>query len=248
MRKRKESREQKERSPRQEETIPGQKEIIPRQKGILLKQKSVLPGAVAMALISAVIIYVVMLNAEKNALSDYEKGTILTAHTVIPKGQEITEANYEYYIMEKEIDKKLIPETAVQEEKDVIGLLPVAGIDAGAMLTRGMFESFDEITGKMKEPVVAGFKAEDLYQVVGGTLRAGDRIHIYTVDEETMEVSLIWQEIFVQQVFDASGNAIGNEDQITAALRVNIFIEKDSSEDFYAQLSAGSLRVTKVWD
>ena len=35
----------------------------------------------------------------------------------------------------------------------------------------------------MTQPVVAGFKADDLYQVVGGVLRSGDRINIYQVNE-----------------------------------------------------------------
>lgn len=36
----------------------------------------------------------------------------------------------------------------------------------------------------MEDPVIAGCKADDLYQIVGGVLRAGDRINIYQVDEQ----------------------------------------------------------------
>lgn len=46
-----------------------------------------------------------------------------------------------------------------------------------------MFTAVNDITKDMTQPVVAGFKADDLYQVVGGVLRSGDRINIYQVNE-----------------------------------------------------------------
>ena len=96
----------------------------------------------------------------------------------------------------------------------------------------------------------AGFRAEDLYQVVGGVLRAGDRIHIYCVEQEEEEQNgkLLWENVFVQQVFDRNGAAIGGDDGTTPAQRVNIYMEKERVADFYAALAQGSLRVVKAED
>ena len=107
-----------------------------------------------------------------------------------------------------------------------------------------------EITEQMREPVIAGFRAEDLYQVVGGVLRAGDRIHIYCVEQEEEEQNgkLLWENVFVQQVFDRNGAAIGGDDGTTPAQRVNIYMEKERVADFYAALAQGSLRVVKAED
>ena len=98
--------------------------------------------------------------------------------------------------------------------------------------------------------VTAGFRAEDLYQVVGGVLRAGDRIHIYCVEQEEEEQNgkLLWENVFVQQVFDRNGAAIGGDDGTTPAQRVNIYMEKERVADFYAALAQGSLRVVKAED
>ena len=98
----------------------------------------------------------------------------------------------------------------------------------------------------MKEPVVAGFRADDLCQVVGGVLRAGDLIHVYSSEEE-QGTFLIWENVYVQQVFDSKGTAIPNEDQATAAQRINVFLDKEDVEDFYSRLDQGTLRVVKVW-
>ena len=99
----------------------------------------------------------------------------------------------------------------------------------------------------VSEPVVAGLRAEDLYQVVGGVLRAGDRIHIYRVDEEGKAV-LAWENVYVQGVFDQSGTAISNEDRNTAAQRINVYLDKKVVEEFYSQLNAGALRIVKRED
>ena len=84
----------------------------------------------------------------------------------------------------------------------------------------------------------------------GGVLRAGDRIHIYCVEQEEEEQNgkLLWENVFVQQVFDRNGAAIGGDDGTTPAQRVNIYMEKERVADFYAALAQGSLRVVKAED
>ena len=61
-----------------------------------------------------------------------------------------------------------------------------------------MLESEEQITGEMEEAVIAGFRAEDLYQAVGGVLRAGDRIHIYCIDKEETAKEKAGLEEFVR--------------------------------------------------
>lgn len=201
-------------------------------------------GGILAALIAAAVVFAVMLQTEKNLLTRYEKGIIYTAGKPIPKGLLITEDNREIYFREQELDRSCIPETALTSPEQAEGLMAAYDIDSGTLLTSGMFEEVNLILAEMEEPVIAGFKAEDIFQVAGGILRAGDRIHIYSVREE--ETVLIWPEVFVQQVFDAAGNGIGNEDRITAAQRVNVYLDKEEVNRFYAELSGGSLRAVKV--
>lgn len=204
-------------------------------------------GSMFAAFIAATAVFAVLMQMEKNMLSQYEKGRILTAAEEIPEGQLITQENAAVYFRETELDQSCIPETALCSMEQVRDMAPVAGIEKGVLLTEGMFETVNEITAGMQSPVIAGFKADDLYQVVGGVLRAGDRIHIYQVGEEG-EACLNWRNVYVQQVFDNSGNHIGNEDSETAAQRINVYLEQDNVEQFYSQVAAGTLRVVKVCD
>lgn len=201
-------------------------------------------GGMLAALVAAVAVFTVMLQLEKSVLTKYEKGMVYTAAAEIPRGQLITEENCGLYFREKELDSSCIPESALHSREQIAGLAARFDIDPGVLLTTGMFESLDDVLSGMTEPVVAGFKAEDLYQVAGGTLRAGDRIHIYSVSEEG-EARLVWGNVYVQEVFDQTGARIGSSDSVTAAQRINVYLDKCDVEGFYTELASGTLRVVK---
>ena len=200
-------------------------------------------GGVFAALLSAVAVFVVMLQMEKNVLTQYEKGVIYTAAAQIPRGETVTEHNYTMYFTQRQLDSSMIPATAISSPDQIRGLVAKTDIEQGVLLTLGMFEPVDKVLEAMEHPVIAGFKAEDLYQVVGGVLRSGDRVDIYSVKEQG--VTLVWRDVYVQQVFDASGTAIVSGDTATAAQRINVYLNQKDVEQFYGELSSGSLRVVK---
>lgn len=208
------------------------------------KRRAFWTGGIAAAFVAAAAIFTLMLQIERNVLADYDKGTIYVAAREIPEGTLLTEENFFGYLELKELDQSCIPQTALTDESSVEGKIAEFSIEKGVLLTEGMFGELNMVTRDMTEPVIAGFKAEDLYQVVGGVLRAGDFVHIYAVTEEG-QAQLVWQDVFVEQVFDSSGKVISNEDRTTAAQRINVYLDKADVEEFYTQLAGGSLRVVK---
>lgn len=204
-------------------------------------------GSIAAALVAAVTVFLVMLQTEETMLQQYEKGSIFVVTAYIPEGQMITAGNFEQYMTQKELDKGMMPETALRSVEQIDGLVARYEIETGTLLTSGMFEELNQVTAQMQEPVIAGFKADDLYQVAGGILRAGDRIHIYSVDENGMAIP-VWSNVFVQQVFDNTGVQISNEDTASCAQRINVYMDNADVERFYSELAAGSLRVVKACD
>lgn len=202
-------------------------------------------GSMITAFVAAVGIYAMMLQTEKRMLSEYERGEIYVAAKEIPKGTLVDRSNIGEYLVKKELEKGAIPAAALTGPEQIDGLIAGWTIDEGTFLTSGMFETRNEITEKMQQPVIAGFKADDLYQVAGGVLRAGDRIHIYTVLENGA-ARLIWSEVFVQQVFDSAGKSIKEGDALASAQRVNVYLDAADVEYFYTELARGTLRVVKV--
>lgn len=204
-----------------------------------------LGGGVLMALAAAVAVFAVMLQIEKSALAQAEKGTVVVAVKAIPEGQLITAENRDVYLGFREVEAALIPERAATTPEELEGRRTVFGVDGGTVLTSGMFCDGNEMTEGMEEPVIAGFKADDLYQVAGGVLRAGDRIHVYRVADDR-EADLVWKDLYVQAVFDQAGRRIGKEDTETSAQRVNVYLDGADVERFYSELAIGALRVVKV--
>jgi len=121
-------------------------------------------------------------------------------------------------------------------------------IPKGSILTETMFEYGEKYVDHMTNPVIAGCKADDLFQAVSGVLRKGDLINIYTVNEELGETYLLWSRVLVYQTFDSGGNLIAPEDTVTAAARINVLIEEGNAEQFYNEINNGSLRMVKIWD
>ena len=214
---------------------------VRKRKTNLMKIKT---GAGIAALVAAVAMFIVMVQVEKNVLENYEKGIVLVATHTIPKGKLITGENLSQYFTTMELDIGCIPDTAITDVEQMNGLVAQCQVEQGVVVTKGMFENLNEILQKMEEPVIAGFKADDMYQVAGGVLRSGDRIHIYTVTDG--QAVLAWESVYVQQVFDSTGANISNEDDTTVAQRVNVYLEKEDVAAFYTGLAMGNLRVVKV--
>ena len=110
-------------------------------------------------------------------------------------------------------------------------------VSKGTVLTNSMFTNEGDYVSEMEKPVLAGCKGDDLFQLVSGVLRKGDLVHIYTVNGEWNETYLLWKNIMVYQVFDASGNVIAPEDMTTPAARVNLVMEEGFVEQFYNELN-----------
>ncbi len=215
-----------------------------KEKRVRTDKSKLWTGSAIAALAAAISLFFVMLHTQKQVLSAYEKGVVCVAKCEIPKGKMITEDNRAQFLEMKELDSGFIPDTALCDWEQVQNRAALWDIEQGVLLTEGMFETLEEMTENLKEPVIAGFRAEDLYQAVGGVLRAGDRIHIYSVGETGAR--LVWENVVVQEVFDSAGNKIDSGDLQTAAQRINVYLDKSIVEQFYTELAGGSLRVVKV--
>ena len=149
---------------------------------------------------------------------------------------------------QEQVDVRHIPRGAVTDLQMLVGNQAAITIPSGSMATHTMFRDGRERLAALDRPVIAGCRAEDLYQLASGTLRGGDRIHIYTVDEELGQAYLVWEDVTVYQAFDSSGNLIPSQDTLSAAARINVLLEEGDAGLFYSELYKGSLRVVKIWE
>lgn len=210
-------------------------------------KKKIWPLTIVIAFLASAMTFAVLLNVEKNMLSDYERGEVWILQEEMPAQTECTEENLSRYFEQISVDRRIIPQGKVESPEQLLGMRSRIALQKGSIVTLGMFTGEAEVLEAMSAPVIAGCKAEDLYQLVSGTLRKGDRIHLYTVDAEQGEMSLLWENVLVYEVFDTAGKVIDVADKVTAAARINIVLEKENAEIFYGELYKGSLRVVKVY-
>ena len=94
--------------------------------------RKIFPGIIIIAFITAAITFFLLLNIEKNLLSNYEKGIVWVAAADLKEGLEISNTNLEACFVQVEIDKKVIPESAIADIHDLDGGYSVKlGIDYG---------------------------------------------------------------------------------------------------------------------
>ena len=203
---------------------------------------------IAACLVMSAIVFFILISIEKNMMQAYEKISVVAVKQEIPERTLITEKNADVYLEIKEVEKAAAPDSSFQSVEELYGKRTAAALEKGVIPTPAMVEEHQKILEGMENPVIAGISADDIYQIVGGVLRAGDKIHIYSVDRESSETRLVWPDIMVVQAFDSSGTEIADSDTAGTAQRINIYVEKDQVEELYTALASGSLRIVKEAD
>lgn len=115
-------------------------------------------GSILAAFVAAMAVFVFLLQTEKRVLTEYEKEQVCVVTAAIPRGEKISAENAEQYITVMEIDKRIVPETALKSTEAASGRIVAYGVEQGMVLTTGMLRELSEITEQMREPVIAGFR------------------------------------------------------------------------------------------
>jgi len=154
------------------------------------RERRIFPGVIASAFLASAVTFFLLLNIEKNLLSDYEKVTVWVAVEEMPRSLEINTEDLNKYFKQAEVDKRQMPENCVEDVFGLAGSRTALMIPKGTILSDSMFTDDEKYVKSLTEPVIVGCKAEDLYQVASGILRKGDMVNIYTVNDELAEAYL----------------------------------------------------------
>ena len=204
---------------------------------------------VVISLLVAVVLFIVLLNVESSYMKQYEETSVLVVKKEIPINTEITETNFSDFFEAKNRIINTIPATACYTKEDVLGKYVVTNVDAGNFITASMLNEFSKDVSELKDGVYLSISVNNLSQNVAGTLRAGDKINIYSVTEITQgirEVIPVVENIQVERSYDDTGVAITREDTETIASVFTIAVEsKNVQEIIEKSADAGTLVVVK---
>ena len=200
---------------------------------------------ILVCLLLAGILFVFLLNVEKRQLENFEKGLVVVAIEDVADNTEITRENVTRYFALEERTLTDIPKAAYTDMQALVGFFAEGGIDKGSMVTKRMFGKLGTVSADM---VFLSIDMEALDQSVAGTLRAGDRIDIYTVKKEQdkdASVTEVLSSVVIERSYTGSGISIQKEDTTSIAQYIIIPIHKDAVEAFYEALESKKIQIVK---
>lgn len=194
----------------------------------------------------AAVLFAVLLNAQKNALSDYEKKVTVICKEQIPMGTRINETNVEQYFECYEADARLVNENAVADKSALIETVAARSMDANEIVKSDDFTKEAGIYSQFTDPVEVSFTAENPGDAVSGSIRGGDFVDIAVVDQDTLEYQLKLENVYVLNAYTGTGEPVTKDSVNTAATMFTIVEEKAALKEFYSALEKGNVIVSKV--
>ena len=200
---------------------------------------------IALCLLLAGGVFFLLLNVETRQLAQYEKGNVVVAIADVAEAKEVTEDNIAELFALEERPLQDIPEAAYLEPEDLIGQFAQSGIDSGSIITKSML---GELRAEYGDAVLLGVNMEALAQSVAGTLRAGDKIDIYTVkveEDDSVIVEKALGNVVIERSYTSAGAAILKEDDSSIAQYITIPVHKDAVGTFYQALEDRRIEIVK---
>ena len=184
-------------------------------------------------------LYALLLFIERTVLSSDDYTTVYVAQTDIGRNTVITADNSGILFAAKERKSDWLPDNCITDISQLVGMMTVQDIVKNEVMT-----------DSIESPIEVAMNANNLSQVVGGILREGDRINIWSVTETNnngvgkVTAEKICDYAYVTRVFTAAGvqvNADSGND--SAAMVINIIIPEEKEQEFNIALEKGTLRV-----
>ena len=194
----------------------------------------------------AVALFGVLVGAEKNLLSDYEKVSVVLCKTDVPKGTKITKENVSQYFYDYEVDIALVNDTCIKDKNEVIDTVVEKSLSAHEILRKDDCTKEAEIYNKFSNPVEASITATNPGDIVSGTIRRGDYVDIAVVNKDTLEYDLMLKKVYVVDAFTSTGEKVDDGVEGTAATMLTVVEEKNNLAKFYSARETGNVIVTKL--
>ncbi|MCD7806045.1 MAG: SAF domain-containing protein [Lachnospiraceae bacterium] len=208
-------------------------------------RKRIWIGTVSIVL--AIVVFIAILRIQMAGQEEVVYENVVTARQKIPENTKLAESNMGVLLQIRQVPEEYVPQAALSSLEGLEGCVITAELSAGSILTQNAVQSVPEIYGDYGELFWVSVSADQLTQAVAGTLRAGDVIDLYCVENgvEGVFCSLLQGNVRVEKVLTKSGEQIENGDEISLAQLFVIPMERADIPLFYEALYSGSLMIAR---
>lgn len=201
-------------------------------------------GKIVLSLIVAIVTFIGLLFMQRNILKPNGEVTMIVAKEKIDKRTLIDENNINELFVEKKIDGDLKVDNGVFKKSDLLNKVTDDYIEKNEILASSSFVE-DTSLVDMKDPIEVSVRATDISQVVGGVIRANDKINISIINEITKQEEKVIDNVHVSRVFGSDGKEI-KASESSSALNINIIIPKVDEKKINDKLGLGIVRVSRI--
>ena len=208
------------------------------------------PRVFIYSLIMTLVLYSAMIFVERTILKSEDYVGVYIAKGMVERNTLVTTENINELFSLEERRTDWVPDGSVSDVSQLIGKMVRYGYEKNEVVTISGLASSDLRTEGIESPVEVSLDAGSLSQVVGGIIREGDRINIWSVSKRNenggnvVEAEKICDYAYVTRVFTSSGVQVKQAAQDGAAATVvNIVIPESKEEEFNIALERGTLRV-----
>lgn len=206
-------------------------------------------------LIATFILYALLVAIEKAVVGSEEKMPVYVVTDDIKEAFLITEDNFDDYFRLEERITDTLPAGYITDKSKIIGSLTDRELLEKEVAVADIFVKEQNLIKMIENPVEVSLNASNLAQVVGGVLRTGDIINIWSVKTvnkngtQTIETIQIYEGAYVTRAFTSSGEEISRDNTEEASTMViNIVIPAEQEEAFNKAIAEGTIRLGRVYD
>lgn len=205
---------------------------------------------IAVSMLLAILVFIALNVIQSNILNREEKIKVLVASSSIVNGTKITEDNFSDYVTIQERTIRTLPENYVEDtDKDtIIDRFTNREFIKNDVITTDFLVDARSYIVDFDDPIETSLEVTSLSDAVGGIIREGDIINIYSVTT-SREKGTVSEEImlgaYVTKAFDGSGKEISTDDRTTPTEMFNLIISGDAEVKFNESISSGTLRISK---
>lgn len=212
-------------------------------------KKGISAKVILYCIIVTAALYVLLIFIEKSIVNADDKAQVYVTVKEVPDNLEISELNIAEYFKIEDRPESVIPDGCITQAEQLVGHITDRALLKNEIITVTSLSTQDERTKDIAHPIEVSLNASNLSQFVGGVLRTGDYINIwsvksYTVNGETItETENICNHAYVTRTFSSSGEAAAEGDSDMATMIINIVIPAEQEEEFNTAVVDGTLRV-----
>ena len=196
-----------------------------RGKGGESKALSVVKTLVIPALIAAIVVCAIYVLIEKNTAQEELKTTVVCMKEDVKANTYVKAEEIDKYFTTTSVEMTAVPVTAIKSvgelEKD--GFYIKRSMPKAQMVLSDDLAVKDEVMDKYRNGYeITSLKAESFVGGVNGSLRKGDIVDVYAVDQATEMLVLMVENVYIEEVYDSSGNKVIEDSGIGTAFTVYV--------------------------